>query len=305
MDSSDASKTLAARRAATRDERPGPRAAARRHRQSVAALGLIAAALFAPLQMLPGGAAGAVPYTDAHAQGFLGLCNTAGVQVTSGKLADTPFAWRVVSSTPAVAPYDADSRTATLFAYQPRQGFLPGEWSGEALTASARYSNPAAPMAAATNQDPSLGSFVKDFPPSWDGFVQLRILLGAAGMPPLTRSYPTLDIQVTGSTWKAVGGGSVDCHSGTAVSLETIVLPTTTTTTGAATSTMAPATTPAKRTHAHRHATTTLASGSGSSSSASPAIWVILGLAVLAGVTGGTVVWRRRRTPPPDEHPDV
>jgi len=290
-----------AARSARRDGRPRPRGVSAWAARTATVTALAASGIAAPVLATAAGAAGGAPYVDANAHGALGLCNQQGAQVTSGKLADAPFVWRVVSTTPAVSPYDADSRTGTLYAYQPRQGFLPGEWSGEALTASSRYSNPAAPMAAATERDPGLGSFVKDFPPSWDGFVQLRLLLGAAGVPPQTRTYPALDIQVTGSTWRVVGGASVDCHAGTAVSLETVVLPSTTTTTVAPT-TATPGATHHKGSRRHHQAsTTTTTAGSGSSSSGSSIGWVVAGLGVVAA--GAAVVGRRRRgrKPPPGD----
>src|SRR6202034_1112123 len=111
-----------------------------------------------------------------------------------------------------------------------------------------RYTNPANPMAAATTDDQSLQDIIEQYPPKWDGFLQLRIYLGTANEPGYTQHYPALNIQVTGDTWQAVGGSSVNCSSGTSESLESVVLPSTTTTT--------PATTP-----------TTTASGGGKSSS--------------------------------------
>jgi hypothetical protein len=173
-----------------------------------------------------------VPYTDPGAQGYIGLCNQAGQQITSGGVSDTPLAWRAVSSVPASAPYKGDSRTAILEAFQPLQNLPPADWSGQQMTASSRYSSPADPMAAATTGDNSLADFLAAFPAEWDGFVQLRMYLGAAGQEPYELHYPVLDLQVTGSTWTAVDGGPVNCASGTAVSIETILLhPTTTTTT--------------------------------------------------------------------------
>ena len=59
----------------------------------------------------------------------------------------------------------------------------------------------------------------------WDGYLQLRMYLGTADAEVYSLNYPALDIRVTGDTWHAVGGGPVNCHSGTAESLETLVLP--------------------------------------------------------------------------------
>lgn len=172
------------------------------------------------------------PYTDPTAVGYIGLCNSAGHQITSGDVDTVPFAWRAVSSVPAPSPYNDAWRTATLYGYQPQQGLLAGEWSGEALTASSRYSNPADPMVAATDGDDSLEDFIQDFPPRWDGFLELRIFLGTQNEEAYEAHYPVLNIKVTGKTWSAVGGGTVNCASGTSESLETIVLPPTTTVPG-------------------------------------------------------------------------
>jgi hypothetical protein len=166
-----------------------------------------------------------VPYTDPDAVGYIGLCNQAGQQITSGSITDTPFAWRAVSSQAAPAAYRGSTRTATLAAYLPMQALPPGDWSGQQLTASSRYSNPASPMAAATASDQPLQSFIEAFPPELDGFIQLRLYLGAANQPAYTAHYPTLDIQVTGATWNAVGGGPVNCNAGTSESIETILSP--------------------------------------------------------------------------------
>src|SRR4051794_11579476 len=170
-----------------------------------------------------GDAAAKAPYRDAAATGTLGLCDAAGHAVTSGSIKAAPLAWRAVGATRAVAGYDATGRTATLYAFQPRAGAEPASWSGRALTAPAQYSNPAHPMAAATKRDVSLGDFLAGYPARDGGFVQLRLYLGAPDRPELNSSYDALDIHVTGSTWHAVGGRSVDCHSGTAISFETQV----------------------------------------------------------------------------------
>lgn len=169
------------------------------------------------------------PFTDPAARGYIGLCNPQGRQMTSGSINSTPFAWRAVSSVAAIAPYNNTWRTATLFAFQPQSGLDPGEWSGQALTASARYTDAAHPMAAATDADDSLADFIASYRPVWDGWLQLRIYLGTQGAEQYSAHYPVLDIHVQGSHWTAVGGGPVSCQSGTSTSIESI-LPTTTTT---------------------------------------------------------------------------
>jgi hypothetical protein len=179
----------------------------------------------------PAAADSGVPYTDPNAVGYIGLCDQEGQQITSGNITTTPFAWRAVSSVPAPAPYNNAWRTAILLAYQPQQGLTPSEWSGDELTASSRYTNPANPMVAATDGDDSLQDFIEEFHPKWDGYLQLRIYLGTENAETYSVHYPALDIHVSGDTWSAVGGGAVNCNSGTSTSLESVVLPAMSTTT--------------------------------------------------------------------------
>jgi hypothetical protein len=157
-------------------------------------------------------------------------------------------------------------------------------------------------MAAATENDYSLGEFISDFPATWNGFVQLRMYLGAANAPQYSQSYPALNLQVVGNTWHTVGGASVDCSSGTSISIESIVLPTTTTTAPATATT----TTGHSSTTTH-HATTTTSrsstgatTGSTSGSGYGVVIGVIAAIVVLAGI-GGLLARRRlkARSKPP------
>ena len=259
------------------------------------------------------GAAPAVPYSDPNVSGYIGLCNQAGQQITSGDINTVPFAWRAVSTQPAQAPYNNASRTAILMAYQPIQVLAPGQWSGEQMTASSRYSNPAHPMAAATDGDYSLADFISDFPMKWDNFVQLRMYLGTANTQQYSEHYPALDIQVTGDTWQAIGGGPVNCAAGTAESIESIVLSPSTTTTVPAAAGHAAASTPAGTAgSAHTTPTTAAAartpSGQGEASAVPTshstasnngpliAALVLAGLAIVA-LLGYLVARRRRRTP--------
>jgi hypothetical protein len=189
---------------------------------------LVLAASLVPVfaASLAGGSVGAaVPYSDPASDGYIGLCNAQGQQITSGSVTTSPFAARAVSSAAATGAYVGPSRTAVLYAYQPVDGLAAADWSGDALTASTRYSNPASPMAAATTSDESLAGYMVEFSPKWDGLLQLRLLLGAGNEQPYTIRYPTLDIEVTGKTWHAVDGGPVNCRSGTAESIESILLP--------------------------------------------------------------------------------
>jgi hypothetical protein len=197
-------------------------------RSTVAATALSAIGLLVCAPTAFAGSSSGVPYTDPAVIGSIGLCNKAGQQITHGSINAKPFAWRAVSSAPAKAPYNAAGRTATFYAYQPRQDVAAGEWSGEMLTASARYTDPAHPMAAATSKDYSLKEFISDFPPMWDGLIELRIYLGAPDAQPDSLNYPATNIKVTGNTWQEVGTiAPAACSSGRSESLETIVLPTT------------------------------------------------------------------------------
>jgi hypothetical protein len=241
-----------------------------------------------------------VPFSDPNAAGYIGLCNKAGQQITSGSIYATPFAWRAVSSTPAPVPYDNDWRTAILLAYQPREGLTAGEWSGAELTASSRYTNPKNPMVAATGGDDSLEDFIQAYPAAWDGYFQLRIYLGTQNAETYSLHYPALAIHVTGETWHTVGGGPVDCQSGSAVSLESIVLP------KSATSppTTSPPTTAnpggsragsaGSATSARSNRTALAATGQPSSPSTGVVILVIVVLAAAAFVPG-LLISRRRR----------
>jgi hypothetical protein len=173
----------------------------------------------------PAAASPAVPYDDPAAHGYIGLCDEQGHQINSGSVDAAPFAWRAVSTAPALGPYAGSTRTAVLMAYQPIEGLAPADWSGDQLTASSRYSNPANPMAAATGGDESLAGFMTEYTPKWDGILQLRLYLDAANQAVYSLHYPALDIRITGKTWHTLDGGQVDCHAGTAVSIESLLLP--------------------------------------------------------------------------------
>jgi hypothetical protein len=175
----------------------------------------------------PAAAAPGVPYTDSSADGYLGICNQQAQQITSGSIDSAPFAWEAVSSVAAPSAVSGSGRTATLYAYQPIQGEEAGDWSGEQITGTSQYTNPSYPMAVSTARDFSLSQFLDTFAPKWDGFIELRMFLGAPGVEPQVLSYPALSLYISGDTWQAVGGGSVDCTAGQARSDEVIV-PTTT-----------------------------------------------------------------------------
>jgi hypothetical protein len=164
-----------------------------------------------------------VPYTDAAATGFVGLCDRHGHPVTAGSINTAPFVWRAVGSSAATGAYAGTGRTATLYAFQPRSGVDPAGWSGQQLTASSSYSNTAHPMAQATAKDINLAEFLAAYHALDAGVVELRLYLGAPNQPLATQSYDATDIKVSGSSWHVLRGGTVGCTDGTAVSLETRV----------------------------------------------------------------------------------
>ena len=170
------------------------------------------------------------PYIDPAAAGVIGLCDRSGHSIRSGTTGAEPFVWRAVSSVAATAPYSGPGRTATLMAYQPRQGVPPGQWSGALLTTSSEYSNPAHPMSQLTDGDLPLSDFLSTFPARWHGFIQLRLYLGAPGVPNRTATYAAADLRISGNKWTVVRGGNGDCTAGTATSMETVLLGTPTTT---------------------------------------------------------------------------
>jgi hypothetical protein len=152
-------------------------------------------------------AADTVPYTDPAAIGFITLYDQGGNAIKGGSVNDHPFVWKAVGSAKAAAPYDGAGRKATLYAYQPREGAVPSTWSGDTLTASTAYDDPAHPTTAASTKDFSLQDYLSEFPARWNGLVQLRIYLGIPGQPGYTVKYASTDLKVTGNTWAIVGGG--------------------------------------------------------------------------------------------------
>ena len=143
--------------------------------------------------------------------------------MSSGSITATPFAWRAVGTSPAAKGYGGAQRSATLYAFQPRSGTTPDGWSGRQLTAAGLYRYPKHPTAAATGKDVPLSDFLAGYPARDDGYVQLRLYLGAPGRPSLVTRYDALDIRVSGQTWHSVGGARVDCSTAKAVSFETVV----------------------------------------------------------------------------------
>lgn len=171
--------------------------------------------------VLRSGGEDTVPYRDASSTGSLTLCGADGRPVTSGSTSTAPFVARAVGASAAPGAFAGAGRSATLYAFQPRQGTDSQEWSGQLLTAASDYTSTAHPMAQATGQDVALKSFLTAFPPRWDGFVQLRLYLSS----PQTgegATYDSVSIKVDGGSWKVVGpAGTAGCTDGSATSHET------------------------------------------------------------------------------------
>lgn len=151
------------------------------------------------------------PYDDARSTGRLTLCTSAGKAVTGGRIDDRPFADVVMGSTALPEGTDPSGAVATLFAYQPRQGVDAAEFSGSPITAAVAFSDPARPATAVTKEAWSLADFVSAFPADYEGFVQLRLVLGTPAGGTLADHYDTADVHVDGDSWELVGGGDASC----------------------------------------------------------------------------------------------
>jgi hypothetical protein len=170
-------------------------------------------------------AADSVPYNDPAEVGYIAFCDAHGHSVDGGSLDALPFVAKAISSQQAEAPYNGSGATASLFAYQPREGVTPAEWSGEEISAPSLYSTPAHPTVVTTKGDITMGQFVGDYPPSWDGFVQLRLRVSSASAGSDPYHYAATDIKVDGDSWQVVRGGDIPCSAGKARSLATILAP--------------------------------------------------------------------------------
>ena len=267
-------------------------------------------ALAAPVLTATGAlAAFTVPYNDPSANGTIGLCDRNGHSITSGNLADNPFAWTAVSSVPVAQGFGGTEHKAVLAAYLPIQGVPPGYWSGKYLTASSQYTNLKHPMAQGTIADGPLKWFVGAYPPHWDGLVQLRMFLSAYNTGVYNTTYPTTDIRVTGNTWTVVRGGTGSCSVGRAVSVETLRLstsqidriagvtpsPTATGTSTAQASASSNASTGSDPAQASGPGTRSTASRDSSKST----VIILIGLLAVAALgvgVGGAAIWQSRRS---------
>jgi hypothetical protein len=150
--------------------------------------------------------------------GGLTFYNAAGQQITGGQISSQPLA-AYVQGTSIIQSVDTK---ATLFGYLPVNGQAPGEWSGEALSASTTYPNASAPASIPNNSgasalplvtggstDESIATLESDYPnkdTSSDGYAGiyvLRLETSAAGVAS-DGNYDSADIQITGSTWSVV-----------------------------------------------------------------------------------------------------
>ena len=159
------------------------------------------------------------PYADAASTGLLTLCGKDGKPVTRGSVEAAAPIWRAVGATAVTTTRNS---SATLYAYQPRNGVPAAQWGGEMITAPSSFTNARHPMAQATNADIALKDFLAAYPTSWKGTVQLRLYVGSAAAGVQTRHYDTADLAVSGSTWKVLKAGNGSCTDGSATSLETL-----------------------------------------------------------------------------------
>ena len=164
------------------------------------------------------------PYADPAAVGRITLCDGSNRPITTGSVKARPFVPLAVGTAPPAPGYGGPGRVANLLAFQPRQGVVPGDWNGLAMSANTRYSNPAHPMARTVPHDYSLSDYLQAYPTRWQGLVQLRMYLRAPGQPTYRFTYNALDLRVVGDTWSVVGApGTASCTAGTAVSVATIL----------------------------------------------------------------------------------
>jgi hypothetical protein len=157
------------------------------------------------------GAPSEAPYADPAGSGRLTLCSADGKAITEGSTRDPLLAATVVGATAATGGYAGEGRTAAVFAYQPREGLAPSEWSGLQLTAPSPYDDPKAPQVALATGDTTLAQFLGGYPAAYDGWVQLRLYRAAPDQPVASQQYDTVDLQVDGTTWRAVDTGTATC----------------------------------------------------------------------------------------------
>lgn len=181
----------------------------------VAVLALLAGVLVVAAVLVwsrTGAEATAAPYDDPQAAAGITLCSADGTPVTGGSVDDTPFAAVALGSTGIPSDVDDTGAVGTLYAYQPREGVSPSEFSGTAITAAGVLADPDRPAVAVTEDSWSLRDFVTAFPADLDGYVQLRLYLGSPAAGTLSdQPYDTADLRVDGDRWELVDGGNAAC----------------------------------------------------------------------------------------------
>jgi hypothetical protein len=189
-------------------------------------IGLAASVLVTATVLAQPAQADPLPFSDPHAQGQIGLCDSSGHPIQNGSTISHPYVVAAGSTEAAPAGYQASKGgKATLYAFQPRQDVDPGQWSGFQLTGSSAYADGKHPLVSGTNLDPSLKDFVTAFPARWDGLVQLRIYYTAPNTVAFKRSYPAAVLRVQGNQWTLVQGAQLNCDLAKVVSSEKLLLP--------------------------------------------------------------------------------
>jgi hypothetical protein len=174
-----------------------------RVRRIVIVLLVLVAAAVTVVVLVQRSSAQAGGVVDDEASGRIVLYDRSGHPITHGSVTDRPFVWRAASTVPAPAGYGLGAK-ATLLAFQPREGVGPAAWSGDTLTASAPITDPDHPAATATARDFSLKDFLDEFPPRWDGRIELRLYLAGPGAPVRSSGYPAVMLRISGDTWSVV-----------------------------------------------------------------------------------------------------
>jgi hypothetical protein len=193
------------------------------HSRRQVLLSLLGAVLVAGFAFIlgPVSAYAGVP-SDPAQHGYIGLCDGSGHNVTSGNIHSSPFVWKAVGSQPPPSAYTGKGENAVLNIYQLRSNVPAAEWSGEQLTAATFYSHPSQPTAQATTVDLSLADIIADYPLMDGGRYELRMYFGKSNYGDYSDTYPATFIQVTGSTWRVIAGGTVSCGSARGVSDEVL-----------------------------------------------------------------------------------
>ena len=143
------------------------------------------------------------PDSDPSAVGYIGLCNQAGQQLTSGNVNTKPFAWRALSSQPAGAPLQqCPAHCGSRSRISHNQACPPASGVATNLPRTIRVTRTPDPDGSSDLRLRIPEDFIQDFHPKWDGFLQLRIYLGTQDQQTYSLHYPVLNIQVKGDTWR-------------------------------------------------------------------------------------------------------